>query len=262
MPLSARAIYEEIRSNDETYRLFCSIAAKGESQGGWENGRIAALTGDRELAAKIALHGADEDKHGKLFLSLLRRRGLEPIEIPATADYCIRLEQAGIGLAHARLREERPLGEEELLKYLVHSRVTEQRASEEVRLQLRIFRDDPEIGKAVQMIACDEEKHLAYCHEELLRMVARGHGPLMRRMLREYALVEIRTYRDVSLAVMGRMGEVLGWSGAKRLLLGTGIRAIYLIERLWSWRRLTRLRTPEIANPLGVSVTSQSQPAA
>jgi len=258
VPISARAIYEEIRSNNETYRLFCSIAAKGESQGGWENARIAALTDDRELAAKIARHGADEDKHGRLFLSLLRKRGLEPIEVPAAADYCIRLEQAGIGLAHARLRDEKPLGEEDLLKYLVHSRVTEQRAAEEVQQQLEIFRDDPEIGKAVQMIASDEEKHLAYCHEELLRMEARGYGPLLRRMLREYALVEIRTYRDVSLAVMGRMGEVLGWSGAKRLLLGTGIRAIYLIERLFSWRRMTTLRRPEIANPLGEPTTSQA----
>jgi hypothetical protein len=258
VPLSARAIYEEIRSNDETYRLFCSIAAKGESQGGWENGRIAALTLDRELAAKIAQHGADEDKHGKLFLSLLRKRGLEPIAVPAAADYCIRLEQAGIGLAHARLREERPLGEEELLEYLVHSRVTEQRAAEEVQQQLAIFRDDPEIGKAVQMIAGDEEIHLAYCHEELLRMAERGHGPLIRRMLREYALVEIRTYRDVSLAVMGRMGEVLGWSGAKRLVLGMGIRAIYLIERLFRWRRMTTLRPPEIPNPFGVPATSRS----
>jgi rubrerythrin len=255
VPLSARAIYQEIRSNDETYRLFCSIAAKGESQGGWENARIAALTRDRELAAKIARHGADEDKHGKLFLSLLRRRGLEPIPVPDSADYCIRLEQEGIGLAHARLREERALADEELLKYLVHSRVTEQRAYEEVRQQLGIFRDDPEIGKAVQMISNDEEKHLAYCHEELLRMVARGHGALVRRMLREYALVEIRTYRDVSLAVMGRMGEVLGWPRAKRWVLGAGIRAIYLIERGWSWRRLTRLRAPGVANPLGVPAT-------
>src|SRR5215470_1720638 len=62
--LSARAIYQEIRNNDETYRLFCSVAAKGEAQGGWENGRIAALTRDGALRSKIARHGEDEDKHG------------------------------------------------------------------------------------------------------------------------------------------------------------------------------------------------------
>src|SRR5262247_1725327 len=108
MSLSARAIYQEIRSNDETYRLFCSIAAKGETQGGWENARISTLSSDRELAPKIARHGADEDKHGGIFLALLRKRGLDPVAVPAAADYCIRLEQAGIGLAHARLKQQQP----------------------------------------------------------------------------------------------------------------------------------------------------------
>jgi rubrerythrin len=258
MALSARAVYGEIRSNDETYRLFCSIAAKGEAQGGWENARIAALTPDPELAAKIARHGADEDKHGRLFHALLRKRGLEPVDVPAAADYCILLERAGIGLSHARLAEQRPLGDEELLRYLVHSRVTEQRAAEEVALQKKLFADDPEIGKAVRMIADDEENHLAYCHEELLRMVERGHGALVRAMLREYALVEIRTYRDVSLAVMGRMGEALGWSRAKRSLLAFGIRAIYAIERLFTWRRMTTLRPPARRNALGAPAPARA----
>lgn len=251
MALSARAIYEEIRSNDETFRLFCSIAAKGESQGGWENARISALTPDPELAAKVARHGADEDKHGKIFLSLLRKRGLEPIEVPRRADYCMLLEQRGIGLAHERLYKDQPLTDDELLAYLVHSRVTEQRASEEVELQKKLFADDPEIGKAVRTIAADEENHLAYCHEELLRLVERGHGARVRAMLRHYARVEIRTYRDVSLAVMGCMGKILGWSAAKRAVLGFGIRAIYVFERLVTWRRMTTLRLPERKNALG-----------
>jgi rubrerythrin len=251
MPLTARAIYEEIRSHDESFRLFCSIAAKGETQGGVENARIAELTRDPELAAKIVRHGADEDKHGKIFLSLLRKRGLETTPVPSAADYCMLLERQGIGLSHARLSEDRELGDEELLAYLVHSRVTEQRAAEEVQQQLEIFRDDPELGKAVRTIAGDEENHLAYCHEELLRFVAMGHGQRVRRMLRRYALAEIRTYRDVSLAVMGRMSEILGWSVAKRGVLRFGIRAIYVIERLFTWRRMTSLRPPARANALG-----------
>ncbi len=43
--LSARTIFEEIFDNDEAFRLFCSIAASGEAQGGWENGKIEALRG-------------------------------------------------------------------------------------------------------------------------------------------------------------------------------------------------------------------------
>jgi hypothetical protein len=106
--LSARTIYEEIFDNDEAFGLFCSIAASGEAQGGWENGKIAALVPGSQagLAAKIARHGADEDKHGRIFTALLRKRGLEPVPVPADTDYTMRLEAAGVGLAHARLRRE------------------------------------------------------------------------------------------------------------------------------------------------------------
>ncbi len=78
---TARTIFEEIFDNDEAFRLFCSIAASDEAQGGWENGRIAALVPGsyQALAPKIARHGADEDKHGRIFDALLRKRGLEPL---------------------------------------------------------------------------------------------------------------------------------------------------------------------------------------
>jgi hypothetical protein len=243
--LSARAVYREIRENDETYRLFCSIAAKGEAQGGWENGRIAALTRDPELRPKIARHGADEDKHGRLLAALLRKRGLVRCEVPFEIDYTLRLERQGIGLSHERLHRDEPLSDEEILVYLVHSRVTEQRAHEEIDQQRQIFGDDPEIGRAVCMIAEDEVNHLSYTHEELARMSDLGHGDRIRVMLREYALAEIATYRDVSLAVMARMAEPLGWSRVKRGLLSFGIRAIYLIERVWTWRRMATIEAPE-----------------
>jgi len=249
--LSARSIYQEIRDHDESFRLFGSIAAKGESQGGWENACIAALCSDPELAPKIARHGRDEEKHGRLFLALLKKRELAPAEVPSDADYCMLLERRGIGLPHVRLRERRPLADEELLAYLAHSRVTEQRAAEEVRQQLAIFGDDPELGKTVRMIAEDEDNHLAYCHEELLRFVERGHGREVAAMLRRYAQAEIRTYRDVSLAVMARMGAILGWPAWKQRTLALGIHALYWIERLATWRRMTTLRPPARTDALG-----------
>src|SRR5487761_1969874 len=115
--LSARTVFEEIFDNDEAFRLFCSIAASGEAQGGWENGRIAALVPGSQagLAPKIARHGADEDKHGRIFAALLRKRGLEPVAVPADTDYTVRLEAAGIGLAHARLRREEELTEADIV---------------------------------------------------------------------------------------------------------------------------------------------------
>jgi hypothetical protein len=257
--ISARAIYQEIRSNDETYRLFCSVAAKGEAQGGWENRRIAELTRDDALRPKILRHGEDEDKHGRLFAALLRKRGLAACEVPAEVDYTMLLERRGIGLSHERLRRDEPLSDEEILRYLVHSRVTEHRAHEEIERQRKIFAGDPELGRAVRMIAEDEVNHLSYAHEEIARFSARGYRERIRAMLREYALVEIATYRDVSLGVMARMAESLGWSRAKHAVLRFGIHAIYLIERLWSWRRMVVIEPPARPGALAPR-TSRAQP--
>lgn len=169
--LSAKNLFQEILDNDESYRLFCSIAASGESQGGWENARIAALVpaGERDLAPRIARHGADEDKHGRIFNALMRKRGLEPVEVPADTDYTMLLERHGIGLAHEQLKGDRPLTVQDVVTYLAHSRVTEQRASEQMNLLRKHFADHPDLGRAVKMISNDEDNHLAYCHEELLR---------------------------------------------------------------------------------------------
>jgi hypothetical protein len=177
-------------------------------------------------------------------------------------DYTLRLERAGIGLAHARLAEDAPLSDEEILRYLVHSRVTEQRAHEEVEEQLAIFGDDPDLGRAIRMIAEDERNHLSFTHEELARFARRGHARRIREMARAYARVEIATYRDVSLGVMTRMAAALAWPRPKRWLLAFGIRAIYVWERMVSWRRLTTLDTPERPGAMTAdgTVTSASAP--
>ncbi|MFF4358050.1 ferritin-like domain-containing protein [Streptomyces sp. NPDC001604] len=251
--LSARSLFQEILDDDESFALFCSIAASGESQGGWENGRIAALVPDsqRDLAPRITRHGADEDKHGRIFNALMKKRGLEPVPVPPETDYTMLLEKNGIGLPHDKLRNDEPLTVQDIVTYLSHSRVTEQRASEQMELLRRHFADHPDIGRAVRMISDDEDNHLAYCHEELLRFAYAGHGRTIQRTLRECALAEIRIYRDVSLAVMDHMGRILGWPRAKSALLAAGIHAVYAYERCVGWRRMVSLRMPERRDALG-----------
>lgn len=259
--LSAKSLFQEILDNDESFRLFCSIAASGESQGGWENARIAALVprSERALAPKITRHGADEDKHGRIFNALMKKRGLEPVEVPPATDYTMILERNGIGLAHEKLGSDQPLTVQDIVTYLAHSRVTEQRASEEMELLRKHFADHPDVGRAVRMISNDEDNHLAYCHEELLRFAAAGHGRLIQRTLRESALAEIRIYRDVSLAVMANMGRILGWSRPKAAVLAAGIHAVYLYERLGGWRRMVSLKMPERRDALGGPVTPEPE---
>src|SRR5690606_4348302 len=251
--LSARSLFQEILDNDESFALFCSIAASGESQGGWENARIAALVPEdqRVLAPKITRHGADEDKHGRIFNALMRKRGVDPVPVPAETDYTMLLEQHGIGLAHGRLRRDEALTVQDIVTYLPHSRVTEQRASEQMELLRKHLADHPELGRAMRMISHDEDNHLAYCHEELLRLARAGHGRAIQRALRECALAEIRIYRDVSLAVMAHMGRILGWSRPRAALLAAGIHAMYAYERLAGWHRMVSLRIPERRDALG-----------
>ncbi|MGW2744474.1 ferritin-like domain-containing protein [Streptomyces sp. NPDC001450] len=250
---SAKSLFQEILDDDESFRLFCSIAASGESQGGWENGRISALVpqSERAMAPKIARHGADEDKHGRIFTGLLKKRGLTPVPVPPETDYTMLLEREGIGLAHEKLERDEPLTVRDVIVYLSHSRVTEQRASEQMEILRRYFGDHPEVGRAVRMISDDEDNHLAYAHEELLRLAAAGHGRLIQRTLRECALAEIRVYRDVSLAVTAHMGRVLGWPRPKSAALAAGIHAVYAYERLAGWHRMVSLRMPERRNALG-----------
>ncbi|WP_406728336.1 ferritin-like domain-containing protein [Streptomyces sp. GD-15H] len=251
--LSAKRLFQEILDDDDSFALFCSIAASGESQGGWENARIAALVPEsrRGLAPKITRHGADEDKHGRIFNALMKKRGVRPVPVPPETDYTMLLERDGIGLAHDRLRRDEPLTVQDIVTYLAHSRVTEQRASEQMELLRKHFADHPELGRAVKMISRDEDDHLAYCHEELLRFAYAGHGRAIQRTLRACALTEIRVHRDVSLAVMARMGDILGWSRARGTLLAAGIHAVYAYERLGGWRRMVSLKTPERRNALG-----------
>ncbi|MCX4232447.1 MULTISPECIES: ferritin-like domain-containing protein [Streptomyces] len=256
--LSAKSLFQEIIDNDESFRLFCSIAASGETQGGWENARIAALVpeAERALAPRITRHGADEDKHGRIFNALMRRRGLTPVEVPPETDYTMLLEKNGIGLTHDKLKRDEPLTVGDIVTYLSHSRVTEQRAADQMVMLRKDFGDHPEIGKAVRMISDDEDNHLAYCHEELLRFARAGHGRTIQRTLRECALAEAAVYRDVSLAVMARMGRVLGWSRPKAALLAAGIRAVYAYERTVGWRRMVSLTMPERRDALGGPATA------
>ena len=252
--LSARSLFQEILDNDESFRLFCSIAASGEAQGGWENGRIAVLVPEskRHLAPKIARHGADEDKHGRIFTALLRKRGLEAAEIPDDTDYTMILEGLGIGLGHEKLRRDEPLNEQDVLSYLAHSRVTEQRASEEMIQFKKLFGDHPDLGRAVRMISADEDNHLAYCHEELLRLADDGSrprdpGPAAReRPRRDQGLPRCQPGRHEP------DGAHPGLVPAEvRRCSQLGIHGRYAAERLGGWRRMVSLRMPERRDALG-----------
>ena len=149
--LSPRSILDEIFDSDEEFELFCSIAASDESQGGWENSGTRRWRPVRARPAPKIAAQRHEDKHGRIFT----RR----CESAAAAGGRLRgyglhgaVEHSGIGLAHARLRQEKPLTEQDIVIYLAHSRVTEQRASEHMRTLRRYVGSRPDVGRAIRMI--------------------------------------------------------------------------------------------------------------
>ncbi|MFV2120082.1 ferritin-like domain-containing protein, partial [Streptomyces sp. Act-28] len=180
-----------------------------------------------DLAPEIARHGADEDKHGRVFDRPRRKRGPHPVPVPPETDYPMLLERSGVGPAHDRLRRDEPLTEHDVVVHLAHSRVTEQRAAAQTGLPVRDFGDHPEIGGAVRTTSADEDDHLAYCHEEPLRLARAGHGRAIRSTPRGCALVESAVHRDVSLAVMDYVDRILRWPRAKSAVLAAGVPVRY-----------------------------------
>ena len=251
--LTARSVFREITEDDRAFQLFLSIAAAGEAQGGWENAEIAARLPDglRSLEPKVVRHGRDEDKHGRIFVGLLRNRGLSQCPVPDDVNYTALLERRGVGVGHQALRRATPLEQRDVLVYLAHSRVTEQRASEQMATLRKYLGGDPRLGRALSIIAADEDNHLAYCNEELLSLAAGSLRATIRDELVACARVEIDVYRDVSLAFIRRVGTLLQWSRAKRVLLMAGVHALHRYERLWGWRRMVKLTPPALSDPLG-----------
>ncbi|GAU71204.1 hypothetical protein SSP35_29_00370 [Streptomyces sp. NBRC 110611] len=258
--LSVRKLFLDIHDNDEAFRLLCTLTAAGQTGCGWANERIAARVTDPELALRISRHGAEGNEHARVFHTLLRGRSLEAAPLCADLDYMAQLEQRGLGVPHRRLRDARPLCEEDVIAHLSRSRVTEQRGAAELRLMRKALAQRPDTHRALTSITRGEQRHLAHAHGELLRLADgdRRRSALVRRSLRRTALAEIRVHRDVSLAVVSRMGAILGWSWARKRLLGSGIRVTYLFERCGGWRRLTGLRTspPGRRDALGRAVAA------
>jgi hypothetical protein len=257
--LSTQSLFYEIRQNPQAYALLLSIAAKGETQGGWENERIAHLTNGPELANKVRRHGADETKHGLMFTKLLHKAGLDTVAVPVEADYCKLLEQNGAGLPHSRLHQPEKLNTDEFLQYLVHSKITEERASDEVNRLLKVFGKDPDLGPSLKVIADDEINHVSYTHEELLKLSAQNDAlrKKIAGMLRDYAQLEIQVYRDVSLQFINHMALILDWSATKKGLLRFGVFLVYYTEKLLTWRRLAALRPPIRPNAMGITIAPQ-----
>lgn len=244
--LSPRRLFLEIHDHDEAFRLLCSLAAAGGARRGAEYARVASLVADPALASKIARDGAERERQARIFTGLLRKRGLRESEPPEEMDHRAQLRRLGVGLAPGRLRCQEPLSDGDLVDHLVMGRVTGQRDAEGIHLMRGALAARPDMDRALRVVGHEETGRLADCHTELLRLTAADPelAARARNGLRRAARTESRVHRDASLALMARMGGILGWRDSKSALLRWGIHASYVYERCLGWRRMTRLRLP------------------
>jgi hypothetical protein len=56
---------------------------------------------------------------------------------------------------------------------------------------------------------------------------------------------------------MAHLGRILNWPAWKLAIVGAGIDARYVYERILGWRRMVSLRMPARRNPLGGPATSE-----
>ena len=135
--LSASSVFEEIFRDDEAFALFCSIAASGEAQGGWENGRIAALvprvavrTWRRRSPGMAPTRTSTGASSMRCCASAAWSRS--PVPEDDRLHHAARGSGASAWPTAGCVRDEE-LTEQDIVAYLAHSRVTEQRASEQMQ---------------------------------------------------------------------------------------------------------------------------------
>jgi hypothetical protein len=90
-----------------------------------------------------------------------------------------------------------------------------------------------------------------------LWLAAAGHAQFIRQTLRAAELAESGIYREVSVAVMAYLGQILGWPAPKAAAVAAGIRAVYAGERIGGWRHTVSVRMPDRRNVLGGPVPAQ-----
>ena len=180
--------------------------------------------------------------------ALLRKRGLRAgARCPPTPTTPCCWSASASASPTPGCRRDEPLTEQDILAYLAHSRVTEQRASEQMRAAAQALRRPP--GHRPR--GPDDLRRRGQPPRLLPRGAAAAGlapgtaAPSSASCARAHC-AEIAVYRDVSLAVMAHMGA--SWAGPrpKAAVLAAGIHAVY---RVRTARRLAADGVPADAGP-------------
>ncbi len=231
--LSRRGFFRRIVANPQSRELLLNSLAVGEGDSATDLDRVAAHVEDPVLARKIYRHFAEETRHARLFRRHLEAMGFAVRPLPPELDYETLVQGFEMGTPKSRLDDPRPFDVDDLVTFFCGSKAGEERACAEMAGLIDSLAEDPATVALLREIHEDEIRHVSYATEELGRIAAAGHRPLVVRRLRAARRAEARAHRTVSRAFMRRLMEILGAPALVRFFAGLAIDAGFVLRFLF-----------------------------
>jgi rubrerythrin len=218
-----RRFFRQILAEPKARELLLNSLAVGEADSAKDLDRIADHVQDEALSRKIYRHFAEENKHARLFRKHLESQGFTPKPLPPELDYETTGQRYGMGTPKARIDDPRPFDLDDLILFFCGSKAGEERACKEMEGLIDSLADDPKTVEVLKEIHHDEIRHVSYATEELNKIAAAGHSSKVVRTLRAIRRNEARAHRQVSLAFMRRLMQILGYPAWVRFFAAIAI---------------------------------------
>lgn len=192
-------MFERILANQEAYHFLLNALAVGEIDSSVGIDKLANLVRDPVLKRKTLRLYGDEVKHGRLFSRRLKDFGLEPKPMDQRLDYETFLHEVEFGLDNGRLEVNKPLEDEEIIKFLASCQVREERACRELTGMMECFEKDRKTARVLAEIMKDEYRHVGYAMAGLEHYARKGYRPMIKRLLTGYRRLEAKVHARVSV---------------------------------------------------------------
>lgn len=197
--LSKRKMFEDILANEKSYHFLLNALAVGEIDSSIGIDKLANLIQDPVLKRKTLRLYGDEVKHGRLFSRRLKDFGLEPQAMDKRLDYETFLHDQDFGLDNGRLEINKPLDDQEIVRWLAGCLVREERACVELTGMKECFEKDKKTYRVLSEIMNDEFRHVGYAMSGLQSYAKKGYKKQINQLLTMYRRMEAKVHAQVSI---------------------------------------------------------------
>jgi len=212
-------------ANPEAYHFLLNALAVGEIDSSIGIDKLAAIIADPVLQKKTLRLYGDEVKHGRLFSQRLKEFGLEPKPMDKRLDYETFLHDSEFGLDNGRLEINKPLNDDEIIRWLAGCLVREERACAELTGMKECFEKDPRTFEVLTEIMGDEYRHVGYALAGLLAYEKKGYGQRIQQLLTMYRRMEAKVHAQVSVNFTREFFRMLNYP---KWFFGLAVMAIWV----------------------------------